>query len=245
MENVQTSKNPLEPEMETIVIKGTLNSTFSAMQNRLSTLQMYGVKIDGDNLIVARVESRNIQKEPFLFMIFTFSKNSVSLTYSFGFDTSQKLRRLSVFRHFLAVLSLISDLYTVDNTELFQHLDTIIDEVLSGLSQDYSTLFNNYDSLYNNYRELRRSIIEIENSNKELTVRASALSKENEELKNQLKELQTYSDESLMSMVEDWVDAHNGIIDINEFANSYKLAPPRVEQILNKMITLGYIELKG
>lgn len=245
MENVQTSKNPLEPEMETIVIKGTLNSTFSAMQNRLSTLQMYGVKIDGDNLIVARVESRNIQKEPFLFMIFTFSKNSVSLTYSFGFDTSQKLRRLSVFRHFLAVLSLISDLYTVDNTELFQHLDTIIDEALSGLSQDYSTLFNNYDSLFNKYRELKRLNIELANSNRELAVQASALSKENEELKNQLKELQTYSDESLMSMVEDWVDAHGGIIDINEFANSYKLAPPRVEQILNKMITLGYIELKG
>jgi hypothetical protein len=245
LENIQTAKNPLEPVIESIEIKGSLNSTFSAMQARLSTLQMYGVKIESDSLVVARVESRNIQKQPFLFMIFTFKKNSINLTYSFGFDSSQKLRRLSIFRHFLAILSLISDLYIIDNSELFQHLDTVIDDALSGLSQDYSTLFNNYDSLFNKYRELKRLNIELANSNKNLAVQASILSKENEELKNELKELETYSDESLMSMIEDWIEAHEGTIDITEFAKSYKIMPPRVEQILNKMVTLGYIELKG
>ncbi|MGC8572133.1 MAG: hypothetical protein ACP5RI_00310 [Candidatus Micrarchaeia archaeon] len=245
MENVSPSKNPMEPIVEAITLKGELKGSFSGIEARLSSLQMYDTKSDSDSLIVARVESRNIQKLPFMFMIFTFKKDSVELNYSYGSDTSPKLRRLSVLRHFIAIMSLISNLYTVDNIDLFQHLDSAIDDVLNGLSQDYGTLYNNYDSLFSKYRELRRLNIELANSNKNLSVQASTLSAENNELKERLKVLETYSDESLMAMVENWVDAHGGIIDINEFANNYKLTPPRVEEILNKMVTLGYIEIKG
>ena len=60
-----------------------------------------------------------------------------------------------------------------------------------------------------------------------------------------LKVLETYSDNSLMVIVQDWLDAHDDSIDVNEFAKNYKISPTRVEQILNKMVTLGYIELKG
>ncbi len=245
VENAQVQKNPMEPIVETISLKGLLKGSFSDMEARLLSLQMYDTKSDNDSLIIARVESRNIQKMPFLFMLFVFKKDNVDINYSYGPDISPKLRRLSVFRHFIAIMSLVSDIYNVDNIELFQHLDSIIDDVLTGLSQDYGTLYNNYDSLFGKYRELKRLNIELANSNKNLSVQASILTNENEELKNKLKALETYSDESLMSMIEDWVDAHGGIIDINEFANNYKLAPPRIEQMLNKMVTLGYIEIKG
>ena len=60
-----------------------------------------------------------------------------------------------------------------------------------------------------------------------------------------LKVLETYSDNSLMVIVQEWLDAHDDSIDVNEFAKNYKISPTRVEQILNKMVTLGYIELKG
>ncbi len=60
-----------------------------------------------------------------------------------------------------------------------------------------------------------------------------------------MKALETYSDESLMVMIEDWIDAHNNTIDIDEFSKAYKIPQPRVEQILNRMVTMGYIELKG
>jgi len=48
-----------------------------------------------------------------------------------------------------------------------------------------------------------------------------------------------------MVMLEDWIDAHNSTIDIIEFSKSYKIPAPRIEQMLNKMVTAGYIELKG
>ena len=48
-----------------------------------------------------------------------------------------------------------------------------------------------------------------------------------------------------MVLVEEWLEAHSSEIDVTEFAKVYKLSPTRVEQILNKMVSLGFIELKG
>ncbi len=235
----------IEPNIESIRIKGRLIGTFDVMSNRLSTLQMFSIKTTPTSLTLVRVESRNIQKKPFLFMIFKFEKDYISVDYSIGFDSSVKIRRLYVFKNLIAILSLITDLYDADDTDLLQHLDSAIDDVLGSLTQEYSALFNNYDSLFNKYRELKRLNIELINSNKNLSVQASLLETENIELKDRLKLLETYSDDSLMAIIEEWIDSHGGSIDINEFAENYKITPPRVEQILNKMVSLGYIELKG
>ncbi len=235
----------IEPVVENIKLKGQLIGGFDAMASRLSSLQLFTIKGSKDNLTLVRVESRNIQKKPFLFMIFSFSKDGIDVNYSIGPDSSPKIRRLYVLKNLIAMLSLTTDLYSADSAELLQNIDSAIDEVLVGLSQNYSTLFNNYDSLFNKYRELKRLNIELSRSNKNLSVQATMLNDENIGLKDQLKQLQTYSDDSLMVMVEEWIDTHDGTIDINEFSNTYKITPPRVEQILNKMVSLGYIELKG
>ena len=240
-----TDPNVVEPETEEIGIKGKLLGDFSAMESRLSSLQLFISKATSDSLTLARVESRDIQKRPFLFLIIRFEKDSISLEYTIAPDTSPKMRRLYVLKMLLGVLSLVSDLYAADDVELFQHLDSSIDDMLSSLSQSYSTLFNSYDSLFNEYRELKRLSIELTSSNKNLTVQASLLSEENDALKQRLGSLESYSDESLMVMVQEWLESHDNTIDVNEFGSTYKIIPPRVEQILNKMVSLGYIELKG
>jgi hypothetical protein len=235
----------VEPTIESIGLKGKLIGTFDAISARLSSLQMFSIRATQSNLTIIRVESRNIQKKPFLFMVFRLEKDSISIDYSIGFDSSVKIRRLYVLKNLIAILSLITDIYDADNTDLLQHLDSAIDDVLGSLTQEYSALFNNYDSLFNKYRELKRLNIELLNSNKNLSVQASLLEGENTDIKDRLKALETYSDESLMALVEDWIDSHGGSIDINEFANNYKITPPRAEQMLNKMVSLGYVELKG
>lgn len=235
----------IEPNIESLKIKGHLLGNFDVMTTRLAALQMFSIKETPNELVVIRVESRNIQKKPFLFIVFRFDKDTIEIDYSIGLDSSVKIRRLYVLKSLIAILSLVTDVYEADTTELLQHLDSSIDDVLGSLQQSYSVLFNNYDSLFNKYRELKRLNIELSNSNKNLSVQAGILSNDNNDMKDQIKLLQTYSDESLMAMVEDWIESHDGTIDINEFATTYKLIPPRVEQILNKMVSLGYIELKG
>ena len=207
---------------------------------------MFSIKINPDNsLVMLNIESRDIQKNPFLFFIITLKPDTISVQYSIAQDTSEKMRRLYVIKNLLGILSLITDLYYADPAGTYQYVDSAIDDMLNSLSQNYSALFNNYDSLFNEYRELKRLNIELTASNKNLTVQAAQLSAENRDLKNRLSSLETFSDESLMVMIEDWIDAHNNTIDLMEFSKTYKISPPRVEQMLNKMVSTGYIELKG
>lgn len=238
-------QNAIEPKTEEISIKGKLLGDFGAMEARLSQLQLYMSKTTPDSLILARVERRDIQKKPFLFLIITFEKDKLQLEYTIAPDSSPKMRRLYALKTLLSVLSLVTDIYAADNSELFQNVDSSIDEVFNSLSQGYSTLFNNYDALSNEYREIKKLNIELTSSNKNLAVQATQVSEENNKLKLRLSQLESYSDESLMVMVQEWLEAHDSTIDVNEFGNMYKILPPRVEQILNKMVTLGYIELKG
>jgi len=236
---------PLNPNLFEFSVNGTLTGSFSAIAGRLSTIQTLSVKENPDSLIVLSVESRDMEKNPFLFFIFTFKPSGIDVQYSIAPDTSEKLRRLYVIKNLLSLLSLIPELYTIDQPTFYQYIDSSIDDVLGSLSQSYSALFNNYDSLFNEYRETKRLNIELTQSNKNLSVKATQLSKENDELKARLSELETYSEESLMVMIQDWINAHSNTIDIGEFSKAYRVSQPRVEQVLNKMVAQSYIELKG
>ncbi len=235
----------IEPKTDMLEINARLGGSLEEIYKRISGLQLFIVERPRDSIKILRIESRDIQKRPFLFFIIELGKEKVTINYTIGPDSSPKLRRLYVLKMLLSVLSLLTDLYAVDNTAIFQLLDSSIDEVLNSITQGYSTLFNNYDSLSNEYRELKRLNIELAASNKSLAVEALQLTDENKSQAERLKVLETYSDSALMVMVQEWLDAHDDSIDVNEFAKNYKMNPTRVEQILNKMVTLGYIELKG
>ncbi len=235
----------LEPKVDAITIGGSLQGSFESMATRLSPLQVFSIKSTPDRLVVLRVESRDMQKNPFLFFMMTFEKDKITVEYSIVQDTSFKLRRLFVLRNLLSVISLNLDMYQPNPVELFQQLSSSIDDALNSLDQSYSSLVNNYDYIFNEYRELKKLGAQLMASNKSMTVQASQLASENEALKARLKSLEAYSDESLMSMIEDWIQAHDNTIDIDEFAKNYKIVAPRVEQMLNKMVSLGYIEFRG
>lgn len=235
----------IEPNVSTAQFRGSLRSTFQAIADLLAQSQLFSVSVTASSAIVYRIESRDMQKNPFLFYVITFTKDGTTLQYSIPKDMSEKLRRLSVLRGFMSVLSMVGDAYSIDGKTVYEYAGSAIDDVLSSVSQSYSSLLNSYDSLLAEHRELRKLNIELNSSNTSLTAQASNLSNENEGLKARLKALENYSDESLMVMVQEWLETHNSTIDIGEFSNTYKVTQPRVEQILNRMVSLGYIELKG
>lgn len=235
----------IEPKTDSIEVKATLTGSLDDMYKRLSSLQLFTVERPKDSLRIMRIESRDMQKRPFLFFIIEMAPDKLTADYTVALDSSPKIRRLQVLKNILSVLSLVADAYTVDITELFQYLDSSVDDVLNSITQGYSSLFNSYDSLFNEYKELKRLNIELEAANKNLTVQTMQINDENKVLTEKVKQLETYSDNSLMVMVQEWLESHDDTIDVNEFANTNKMTPTRVEQILNKMVTLGYIELKG
>ncbi len=235
----------IEPKVEEIEFPGKLLTSLDDIQSKLSNIPFYSFHTEARRLEVIRVESRNVKKKPFLFYMMNFGSDSVRVTYSIIPGESERLRRATVIKSLASALSVMKDSFQIDETKFFQYVDSVMDNLINGLSQSYSTLFNKYDSLLSEYVEVKKLSVELVASNRNLTIETGQLNEENKMLKSQLKSLQTYTDESLMSMIEDWIEVHNSSIDIGEFSKTYKIPEPRIEQVLDKMASLGYLELKS
>lgn len=241
----QNDQAALQPKIEEFTIDAKLTGTLDDIRDTLGKLPFYSVQFEPTELTLAKVESRNISKKPYLFHVIKLKADSLTLTYSLIPDTSLNLRRAEVLKEMSSVLSMVSDRYTINQVKFIQYVDSILEGLVSGLSQTYTSLYNKYDSLLTDYREQKRINIEISASNRNLTLQSAQLVEENKVIKEQLGTLQKYSDESLMALVEEWITVHNSSIDVIAFSKDHNLSPTRVEQILDKMVSLGYIELKS
>ncbi len=232
------------PKVEEISFSGSLDGTLEQAMAKVSQIPFYSAKIEGGRLMLARVESRNINKKPYLFYMISIAKDSVAVTYSIPPDVSDRMRRALVIKDLISVLSILADSYRISESRFYQYVDSVMDDLLKGLSENYTSLFNKYDAQLTEYRELKRLNLELSASNRNLTVQSSQLNEENKMLKVELDALQKYSDPTLMAMISDWIEVHNSTIDVGEFAKTYNLVQPRVEQILDKMVSQGYLALK-
>ncbi|MGA3020780.1 MAG: hypothetical protein ABSD68_02425 [Candidatus Micrarchaeales archaeon] len=242
---MQDESKEIEPKIEQVVFPGKLLTSFDDLKQKISNIPFYTLQSGADSLEIIRVEGRNIHKKPFLFYIMTVKADALELTYSIIPGSSDRLRRATVIKNLASMLSVMKGSFQIEEEKFFQYIDSVIDNLLTGLSQSYSTLFNKYDGLLNEYVEVKRLNDELSASNRNLTIQTSQLSEENKTLVEELKSLQTYSDDSLMSMIQDWIEVHNSSVDVSEFSKTYKVSEPRVEQVLDKMVSLGYIELKS
>ncbi|MDE1860705.1 MAG: hypothetical protein KGH72_03215 [Candidatus Micrarchaeota archaeon] len=233
------------PKVEQVDFEGRFIGTPKDVLDKVSQLPFYSSKIISDAVVMARVESRNINKRPYLFHIISMRKQGVELIYSIPPDTSETLRRAFALKSLMAVGLMVRPVYQMDEFKFMQYIDSVMDSLISGLSQNYNALYNKYDSILNEYRDTKRLNVEISSSNRTLTIKTAELNEENKSLKEQLQKLQKYSDEALMVLVEEWLRVHNGSIDMEEFAKTYSVMITRVEQIIDKMVSMGYIELRN
>ncbi len=234
-----------QPKIEEFSIDAKLVGTMDNLRSQLSKIPFYLINAESDEINLVRVESRSINKRPYLFHIITFKPSSTVVTYSYPPDSSLNLRRAAILKNLSGVLSMVSANYTVNTSKFLQYVDSVIENITSGLSQNYTTIYNRYESLLSEYRDLRRLNVELAASNRNLTIQSAQLSEENKKFKTEVETLRKYSDESLMALVEEWIQVHGNSIDVIAFGKAYEVAPTRVEQVLDKMVSLGYIEAKS
>ena len=88
------------------------------LYDALKSLPLYYVDMEGETLTLARVESRNIHKMPYLFYIVEIKSNEITISYSIPNNTGEILRRASILRDFSSLISLVSEHYTIDQGKL-------------------------------------------------------------------------------------------------------------------------------
>ena len=212
--------------------------------DKLSSASFLEIAKEEDRIVVLNVESRNIRKEPYLFSTIYMKPDAVEVVYSLVPGMSPRKRRIDVLRHLLNILTLTEGAYEFDLRYLFQTLQSALADITEFASSEYKEIFAKYDSLLKEHEELRKRVEELESANTKLGKSLVEARARNDELQLRVSQLESYTDEALMVKIQDWLDVHNNQINISEFSKQYGVLESRVEEVLNKMVLAGYLELR-
>ncbi|VVB56826.1 Uncharacterised protein [uncultured archaeon] len=210
----------------------------------LTFLKMATDAADPQTLLVLNIESRDISNNPYVFSICYFRPTAIDVIYTIPPGGSPKLRRLEMVKFLFNLLTLSSDQYGVDMRHLYQFLESTLDDMNQYVSSDYQKIYSLYDSLQAETGGYKKKI-------KDLAAAVNSLTKDNYELKNRqdeltlrLQSLERYSDDVLAVKVQSWLAEHSGEINLSDFAAVNGVSEARVEQILNQLVSAGYLETR-
>jgi DNA-binding IscR family transcriptional regulator len=240
-----TQQSVAAPSVSGFRIRARRQVQPSELMRNFSELAFLELNVDKDSLVVLNVESRDIQKNPYLFSIITFKPDMIEAKYTCLANMSPKKRRIEVLRHFLNLLTLTEECYDIRLAEVFQLLESSISNMTEYVSSDYDKLYSTYDSLKTEHANLQKKVRDLTDSNASLSKENYELKSKNDDITLRLRGLETFSDQVLSLKIQEWLSEHKGEINIADFSKVYNVPENRVEQMLNKMVTEGFIELKG
>ena len=242
---VETKKIEMshEPQIDAFKIKGKLKGTMKDLVSLLRSISFLEVAPEKEVINVAYVESRDINKRPYLFSIMKITDGSFEVVYSIPAEVGPNKRRTDIIRYILNILSLIESQYVVDNKALYQLIENSVKEVSNAISADYTKLYTSYDSMKKEISDLQKKIERLNEQNQALNSKNYELKNQNDEIKLRLNELEALSDDALKSKLQEWISEHHGTIVIAEFAKVHKVSDARAEEALTSLVNEGYLEV--
>ncbi len=231
------------PQVDGFKIKGKLKGTIKDMTAALRSISFLEVAPEKDSLNVIYVESRDINRNPHLFSLVKFQKAEVEVVYSIPSGIAPKKRRVDVVLYLLNILSLVGKNFEIDNKALYQLVENAVKELASSVTMDYTSLYTSFDSLKKEVDDYRKKVERLTEQTEALTTQNYDLKTKNDELVLRVSELEALSDDALKTKLQEWVLEHNGSINISDFAKLFKVSDARVEEMLNKLMNEGYLEI--
>jgi FtsZ-binding cell division protein ZapB len=234
---------PSTPKVDGFKVNAKLKGSLKDISQLLRTISFLEVASEKDAVNALYVESRDINKKPYLFSILKVKKDELEVLYTIPPEIAPRKRKLDVIRYLLNILTLIDDAYRVDIKIVFQLLETAVKDLLDSVTMDYSKLYTTYDSLKKEVDDLRKKVDRVNDQNEALMNQNYELKSANDEMKLRVSELKGLSDEVLRAKLQEWVLEHDGVINILEFTKIHHVAESRVESMLNKLVAEGYLEV--
>lgn len=234
-----------KPTVDGFKFKGELKGSLKNIVNILRTITFIEIAQEKAALNIAYVESKDINKNPYLFSIIKMKKDEIEVLYSVTPEISPTKRRVDVIRYLLNILSLIDEEYEVDNKVLYQLVEDSIKKITDSVSVEYSRLFTERDALKKDTSDFKKKVERLTEQNDVLSSQNYEIKAENDELRLRLQKLEKVSDETLRTKIQEWIVEHNGSINVSEFARVYSTPETKVEEILNQLVSEGYLEVVG
>ena len=231
------------PKVDGFNMKIRLKGNFSDVAQALSSISFLKVAQEKEGVNAAYVESRSIDKTPYLFSLMKFKKDEVEVAYTVPGNTSPTRRKLDVMRYLLNMLTLVEPYYAIENKVVYQLIEDTMRQLEEYTTGDFKTLYKDYDQLKREVETLRRSLFVYKGQVKSLSKENYELKNENDELKVRFEKLHGgISDSVLTARVQEWIMDHSGSINVVEFAKYNRVPEARVEDILNRLVRQGFLE---
>ncbi len=245
----KTGATPLKeeshpPQVDGFNIKGkVLKGKPKDLAAILRSISFLEIAPEKDVLNIIYVESRDIDKNPYLFSILKIKEDEIQVLYTIPPEIGPKKRRVDVILYLLNILSLIEAYFSVDNKILYQLVENSIKDLSSSVTMDYTKLYTSFDSMKKEIDDYKKKVDRFTEQAQALSSQNYELKTHNDEMRLRIQELEGLSDEALKSKLQEWVAEHNGSINLSEFTKVYKLSDARVEEILNRLVSEGYLEI--
>jgi len=195
-----------------------------------------------DTLTVERVVGFDLKGKPELDYRITFSPGEILLEYEVAQNKNKKARLMSVLPIFLNVLQLAEDYYTIRPSAIYYEINETIGEAVKLVGKDAVDLATELSETEAKYRSLTAKYDDLLKSSEENARILLECERKRDELSRKVDKLMGYSDESLKEMIYEWISLHGGKMNILEFSKINRVAIPRVEEVLNMLVTGGYIK---
>ncbi len=240
----QSTKEEVHPpQVDGFKIKGKLKGKLKDLAGVLRSISFLELAPEKEVLNVIYVESRDIDKNPYLFSILKMKEDEIEVLYTIPPEIGPKKRRVDVIRYLLNILSLIESYFEVDNKTVYQLIENSIKELAGSVTMDYNKLYTSYDSLKKEVDDYKKKIDRLTEQSQALTSSNYELKTQNDEMKLRLQQLEGLSDDALKAKLQEWVSEHSGTINITEFSRLHKVAEAKVEEMLNRLVSEGYLEV--
>ncbi|MEM4389997.1 MAG: hypothetical protein QXG98_05035 [Candidatus Micrarchaeia archaeon] len=234
----------LEPRVDGFRLAAKRKKGIEDVVRALSPLTFLEFVPEGDVIALINVESRDIAKNPYSFVLTYLKPEGIEVMYTITPGTSPRKRRVDVFRFLLNLLTLLDECYDVDRKEFYQLIDAAFKGISEYVSSSYDEIFAKYDACRSENESLRKRVESLESANDRLGKDNMELKEKNDALTLKLRELEGYSDDVLMLKIQEWLLEHKNEINIGEFSKVHKVREQRVEQILNRMVTEGLLAVR-
>jgi len=231
------------PQVDGFKIKASLKGQIKDIASALRAITFLEVAPEKDAISVIYVESRDIDRNPYLFSVAKLTADGVEVVYSIPPGIAPKKRRVDVILYLLNILSLVESSYSVDNKAVYQLMESAVKDLTGSVTMDYTSLYTAYDSLKKEVDDLKKKVRRYSETEQALTTKNYELKTQNDELKLRVNELEGLSDDVMRSKLQEWIIEHSGTINVVEFAKLYKVSEARVEEMLNRLVNDGYLEI--
>ena len=225
---------------EKIVIDGNQKKSLNKFATLMGNLGFTKISYLRDNLTVERVIGFNLEGKPELDYRMTFQPGGVILEYEVKKNKKAKLMR--ILPVFLNVLQLAEDYYDIRPSAIYFEINQALGEAIKLVGKDAIDLSTELSEMQARHRSLSAKYDDLLKSSEENARILLECERKRDELNRKVDRLVRYSDDVMKEMVYEWINLHNGKINILEFSKINRIAVPRVEEVLNMLVTEGYIK---